>query len=154
MIQICPRQIAGHLVNGMKDGKPHIIAEGILSEVLSKKGNIYKVKNHGEDQASYLIESEGVYSHGATLKEARESLIYKKEPRDTSAYKDFTLETIVTKEEAIEMYRAITGTCSEGTRYFVEKQKIKKAKFTVSEIIELTKGQYNSVVFDNFFNKK
>jgi hypothetical protein len=69
-IQICPCNIKGHLINGLYDGKSHIIADGILSEIIHKRGDVYTVINHGEKEKSYLIKQGEVYSHGATVKEA------------------------------------------------------------------------------------
>ena len=152
LIQLCPHEIKGYLVNGLLDEIPHIIADGILSKIVSKKGNIFKVINHGSSKQSYLIENNGNYSHGATLKEAREDLIYKISNRDTSKFKDSTLESILKKDEAIEMYMTITGACEEGTKYFVDSNKL-KTKYSVKEIIDLTKGQFGNETFKQFFNK-
>ena len=132
-------------------------ADNILSRFISQKsdkhGNtIYKVQALGKDNIGYVIESDGVFSHGATIKEAKESLIYKISNRDTSMYKDYTLETVVTFEEAIKMYRVITGACEAGTRNFIEGLSKKKKKYTVAEIISETKGQYGNETFKEFFN--
>ena len=154
IIQICPHKISGHLVNGLKDGIPHIIADGILSKVVSKKGDIYKVINHGKTEETYLIKSGDKYSHGKTLKQAKDSLIYKLADRDTSKYKDLTLKSILTKDEAIVCYMAITGACESGTKYFVERQEKLKTKYSIKEIIEATKGQYGNNSFAKFFNYK
>ena len=58
-------------------GKESIIADGILSEVLSTRqtqvGIIRKVRNHGETKQSCLLEVDGVFAHGKTLKEAKKS---------------------------------------------------------------------------------
>ena len=144
--------IKGHLVNGLYGGVPHIIADSILSKIISQKGNIYKVINHGETEISYLVKKDDIYSHGKTLKEARDSLIYKLSNRDTSKYKDYTLKTVLSHEEAIQMYMCITGSCSSGTRYFVEQMQDKiKSKYTVLELIELTQGQYGNDEFKKFF---
>jgi hypothetical protein len=131
----------------------HIIADGILSGVISKKNGIYKVINHGEVKETYLIERNGIYSHGETLKEAKESLIYKLSDRDTTKYKSLKLTNKITFEEGIQMYMAITGACSSGTKYFVDNiLKEKKDKYTIQEIIDLTDGQYNSDKFKKFFD--
>ena len=67
-------------------------------------------------------------------------------------YKDYTLDTVVTFEDAIQMYHAITGACSLGTKHFCENVlKVKKKKYTIAECIELTRGQYNSEKFEEFF---
>jgi nicotinamide riboside kinase len=52
------------------------------------------------------------------------------------------------------MYRIITGACEKGTRYFVENNNIDKEEYKISEIIKLTKGQYNSEKFAEFFKNK
>ena len=137
-----------------------LFADGILAKFLSKKTNkngtnIYKIQIVGKTKISYCIEVNGIFSHGDTIKEAKESLLYKIADRDTSKYDNYTLETVVTFEDAIKMYRCITGACEAGTRHFVENVlSKKKKKYTVQEIIEETNGQYNSDVFANFFKKK
>ena len=145
-VQLCPHKISGYVKNGYyyKDDEKQykaIIADGILSEIINHKGNVYKVKNYGSDKVIYLRKDGDMYSHGDTLKEARESLVYKISNRDTSVYDDYTLDTELTKEQAIKMYRVITGACEGGTRQFVETHEI-PSKMTVKELIELTKGQY------------
>lgn len=60
----------------------------------------------------------------------------------------------MTYSEAIECYRVITGACSAGTRNFCENiLTVKKNKYTIKEIIELTRGQYGSEIFKDFFAK-
>jgi hypothetical protein len=160
IIQICPRGIEGHLVNGIHSitGKISIIADGILSEVISKKGNVYKVKNNGEEKISYLLEAERdgkkVYSHGNTLIECKRWLIYKLSNRDTSKYKNLTLETVLTKEDAIQCYMTITGACDAGTKYFIDNLDKVKSEYSIKEIIEITNGQYGNSKFQYFINSK
>lgn len=152
-IQIFPYKTKGYLTNGLYQGKPHIIADGIVSEVLSQKGNVFKVRNLGEDRDSWLIKGGNVYSHGATLQEARDSLVYKISNRDTTEYEDYKPSDIVTRETAIKMYRCITGACEGGVRGFVEAQAELKDEYTISELIELTKGQFRHEEFKEFFER-
>ena len=114
-------------------------------------GTLYSVEIIGKKKKSYCIESDGVYSHGDTIKEARESLIYKIGDRDKSSYADWKLDTKVTKRGAIESYRVITGACEEGAIEFMKSQESKKRKYTVKEIIEITKGQYGNEEYESFF---
>ena len=128
--------------------------DGIKCAVLSKKGNIYKTvlfDDFDSGKITYVIEKDGVYSHGETIKDAKESFIYKINNRDTSAYENYTKDTIVSFEEAIKMYRAITGACEAGTKHFVSGLKELKPRYTIAEIIELTEGQFGSTDFKNFF---
>ena len=135
-----------------------VFADNILARFVSKKTGkngvtVYKVKLLGQTQISFCIEANGVFSHGATLKEAKESLIYKISDRDKSMYENYTLETVVTFEDAIKMYRVITGACEAGTRNFVEGLTKRKKKYTVAEIIKETQGQYGNDTFKEFFEK-
>jgi len=155
IIQICPSDIPGHLVNGKINGEPHIIADGILSKIIKQRGDVYRVINYGQSEQSYLIKQGDVFAHGKTLAEARESLIYKFTERDTSAYDGLTPESEMTFAEAVTMYRTITGACAEGCQYFVEQNQDKrKDKYTVAEIIALTQGQYEHHKLTAFFERK
>ena len=114
-----------------------------------------RVQRIAHKKIEYLVtDGEGKWAHGATLKEAKDSLIYKIADRDKSKYDNWTKDTIVTHAEAIESYRVITGACAMGTRHFCEVVlgNKKKDKYTIAEVIELTKGQYGSESFASFFN--
>lgn len=68
-------------INGVKklvhDGK-YIIADNMLTEVVSKQGNAWKVKCIGKDQIFYLVtDGFGNFAYGNTLSIARDSLIIK-----------------------------------------------------------------------------
>jgi len=128
--------------------------DGIKSAIIKKKNNIYKVVNFYQEKETYLIEINGVYTHGDTLKQARESLDYKLANRDTSIYKDMTLDTILTFKEAIQMYRCITGACESGCKMFVEQNNIENKKYSIKQIIELTDGQHGNDKIIEFFNKE
>jgi hypothetical protein len=164
IIQTCFKGKKGHLVNGIHSitGKKFIIADYIFSEIISKKGDVYKVINHGETKQSFLIEKEingkKYYSHGATLREVQESLVFKISKisdRDLSKWKHLNLKSLIKFEEAIILYRDITGACSEGTKYFVDRNiDKKKDKYSITELLEITAGQYGYEAFKNFFNKK
>ena len=133
-----------------QDGKYRIF-DGIFCEVLEHKRNVYKVKII--DKISYVVSNGEFYSHGETIKEAKESLIYKLSNRDCSEYKKWTLDTPITKEQAIKSYRAITGACEFGTRHFVESLDKKPRKLTPRKVIALTAGQYGSDKYREFFIK-
>ncbi len=152
IIQLCPHNISGYLVDGMLNGEPYIIVDGILSKVLRKKGNVSKVINHGETEHSYIVTDGENHAHGKTIKEAREALVYKRKDRDTSAYNDFTLDTVVSFADAVKMYRTITGACASGVEYFVKQNQDKKRdKYTVQEIVDMTAGNWGHDKFVKFF---
>ena len=149
--QFCPDDISGYLENGMYNGEPHIIADGILSKIISRKGDVYKVINYGESEVSWLIKDGDVSAHGSTLKEARESLVYKRTDKDLSKYESMDIDTELSKNDCITMYRSITGACSYGVRSFVEGLEVVKAKYKISELIELTKNRYGNDKLCEFF---
>ncbi|MEG1686005.1 MAG: hypothetical protein RR319_08715, partial [Bacteroides sp.] len=134
--------------------RKYIKADSIFSEVISHRGNVYKVKQIGKSIVSYLVtDGNGKWAHGDTLEDAKKDLIYKISSRDKSKYENLTLESEMSFAEAIEMYRIITGACSFGTRGFVENRlKLKKNKYTVAEIIEITKQEYGGNSFAAFFS--
>lgn len=155
-IQTCPYQIKGHLTwdgeKWLKDGVEHIIIDGVLSRVISHKGNVYKVINHNESEESYIVTNGVEFAHGKTIQEAKESLIFKISDRNTDAYKSLTLDSIVTIEEGIKLYRKITGACESQTKEFVKNLANPKESYSIKEIIELTEGRYNNNVLKTFFN--
>jgi len=135
-------------------GKQYIKADGIFSIIERCHGNVFRIRNIGEKKHSYLItDGEGHWAHGDSLGEARADLIYKINDRDTSAYKKMKLDDELIFEEAIAAYRTITGACSAGTRDFIENRLSKpyKKKYTIREMIELTKGEYGSEKLKDFF---
>ena len=134
-----------------KNFKECVVIDGIISVVVNRHKNVLKVKNLGDEDITFIVKDGEIYSHGATIKEARESLIYKISNRDTSHYDNYTLDTKLTKKQAIEMYRVITGACEAGTRYFVEHNKIPR-NLTVAKVIEITENQYGNNKLKEFFD--
>jgi hypothetical protein len=153
--QIAPYNIKGYLKDGIysETGKKSVIIDGILSEVIKEKHNILHVKNHGEGKISYIVKDGDVYSHGATLEEAKKSLKYKISNRDTTQYKDYTLDTKLSLTDLIRCYRVITGACEGGAKYFIEQNKIEDREYVIKEFIDITKGQYGNETFAKFFSK-
>ena len=130
-------------------------ADGILAKIISKRGNVYKVVICGKREKSFVIASgDGNYSHGATIKEARDSLIYKLQSRDLTEFEGWTLKTCVSLAGAVKAYRSITGACEAGVRGFCEQHGKMPAKLTVEEIVEMTKGKYGNEQFAKFFEGK
>jgi hypothetical protein len=63
------------------------------------------------------------------------------------------LDREVTKGEAIQAYRVITGACEAGVRDWLAKREAPD-KVTVRGIIEMTKGAFGSEQFEQFFCKE
>ena len=136
--------------------KGYLKVDGIFTKIISERGNVMRVQRIARKEIGYLVtDGDGRWAHGATLKEAKESLIYKITSRDATKYKSWSLSTEITHAEAIEAYRTITGACAFGTRHFCESVlgNNKKDKYTISEIISLTQGQYGADQFKSFFKE-
>lgn len=77
-----------------------------LMEILSKRyKDVYKIyycKYFNTENFCYVVEKDNVFSHGTSVKEAIEDLIYKVSDRDISNYKCLTLESVLTFEETIK----------------------------------------------------
>ncbi len=136
-------------------------ADDILAAVISERVapggiTVFRVRIPGQIETSAALRlPDGTCAHGKNLKEARASLLFKIGDRDKSAYAGWTPDTVVTKRQAIESYRVITGACESGTRHFVATVVGKtKPRYKVSEIIALTRGQYGSRDYAAFFDRK
>ena len=137
------------------NGKRYIKADGMFTVIDSHHGHLYCVHKLNDNKQFYLVtDGENHWAHGDTLQEARADMLFKINDRDTSAYKNLTLDDKLTFEEAIAAYRTITGACSTGTRDYIENRlpKPHKAEYTIREIIDLTRGEYKAEVFKQFFN--
>ncbi|MDE2020321.1 MAG: hypothetical protein KGJ13_08305 [Patescibacteria group bacterium] len=127
-------------------------ADGVLARIVSQRGPVSRVIICGRTEVSYLVTDGEAYSHGKTLKEARDGLLYKIGNRDTSEFKAWTLDKEVSKRDAIRAYRTITGACEGGVRAWMEARKTPET-IKVSGIIDLTKGAYGAEKFADFFKE-
>ena len=135
-----------------QDGK-YIKVDGIFTEVVKQKGNVYHVKKLNEDKVFYLITDGEKWSHGDTLKEAKMDLVYKVTNKTKDDYKLLTLSSVLSFEEAVVCYRVITGACSFGVKDFVKNKLVKVEKeYSIETIIEKTIGCYGNETFKNYFN--
>ena len=136
------------------DGK-YIYCDGMLVHIKRKKKigdyTFYIGKIKG---MNVLFDGEN-YAHCKSFKDGINDLEFKKaKDRGADQYRDYTMDTVVTAEEAKTMYRIITGACKAGTEHFVNGIQHVKKKYTVRELIDITEGQYRSDVFKSFFERK
>ena len=136
--------------------RSYIKVDDMFTAIDSHHGNVYRVHKLNSSEQLYLVtDSENHWAHGRTLQEARADLIFKINDRDTSVYRNMSLNDTITYEEAIAAYRTITGACAAGTKDFIENRlpKPHKDKYTVQEIIALTEKEYGGKKFSEFFKK-
>ena len=134
---------------------PYIYVDGILSVINSQKNvngyTVYNTNRVGRNNTEYVATNGKYYAHASSIKEAIEDLKYKIAIRDTSWLEGKTTEDVLSSEDAILAYRAITGACSGGIRYFLNTIETKD-EYSIKEIIDITVGQYGHEKFKQYFN--
>lgn len=104
----------------------------------------------GKRKVSFVVEKDGVFSHGKTVKDAINDLVYK-----TKADFEGDIPIKATGSEWVRIYRSVTGACSYGVKMFVETQnKPLDATYYASEICNITKGHYGHEKFSGLVNTK
>ena len=133
----------------------YLSADGILSKLVSRKKIkqilAYKVKTLGLGKVQYVVQKGDIFSHGETMKQAKEDLRYKLGgDRDTTFCANWKMDSVHSVDELIRAYRAITGACSTGTKMWCEGQTLPES-ISVKVAIEKTKGAYGADGFAAFF---
>ena len=135
------------------EGK-YLFADGILTHIRKHRGMAGYTLYVGKIKGKNVI-SDGVhYAHCDNIREGIADLLFKTaKDRGADQYKGMSLDTELTVEEAVTMYRVITGACRQGSESFVNGIKDRKERYTIRECIEMTKGQYNAERFAEFFGE-
>jgi len=126
------------------------LTDGTFTYVISSKGGVKKVKDEN-GKILYIVTDGENFSHGKTIKEARDSLIYKISSRDTSAYKSWKKSDVKPIADIIKAYRAITGACEGGVRSFIEAKGKMPKEMKISDVFKETEGAYGAEKFKEFF---
>jgi len=110
-----------------------IMADGIFTEVISKRGNVYKVKKLNNDKVFYLVTDGGfIHAHGDTLKQAKDDFKFK-HTQHLLKNEPITMDTVID----IARYRAITGACESGVNMFRSENGLDKSSYLVSELLPI-----------------
>ena len=132
----------------------YLYVDGILTHVRKRRmlGSypVYVGKIKGKN-----VVSDGVhYAHCDSIRDGIADILFKTaKDRGADQYKGMNLDTEMTVDEAVTMYRIITGACRQGSAAFVDGLKNKKERYTLCECIELTRGQYGAERFAQFFGQ-
>jgi hypothetical protein len=133
------------------EGK-YLYADGILTHIKKHKVMGEYTYYLGKISGKNVISDGTHYAHCEDFHKGIEDIRFKRvEDRGMDIYKGLTVDSIIPKDDAITMYRVITGACRQGTETFVNGLGELKDAYTIREMIELTKGQYGSEVFREFF---
>ena len=115
-----------------QDGK-YLMVDGLFTEVVRKRGNVYIVKKINATKEFYLVtDGDGFWSHGDTLKQAKEDLVFKVL---SEKMKNEPLK--MTDSVDVPRYRAITGACSAGVQMFRDSHGLTKDEYTVAELLPI-----------------
>jgi hypothetical protein len=95
----------------------------------------------------YVARKGGANAHGKTIAEVTQELLFKIGPRDVEQYRGMKKTVAKTPAEWALIYRTITGACQYGTQKFIEGRSGLKKKYTLAEILVLTKGQWGNEKF-------
>ena len=115
-----------------KDGK-YVLADGIFTEVISKKGRVYEVRDIGSGKTYYLVTNgESLHAHGETLEQAKADLRFK---RLAEKFKSEPIKPsqIIT----VDMFRIITGACQTGCEQWMRQNGVKVTKMRADKLLGL-----------------
>jgi hypothetical protein len=128
----------------------YILADCLFTKILSKKGNIYKVKEIGKSKQFYLVtDGKFTHSHGDTLKKAKSDFEFKiiseklkKEP--------INADTIID----INYYRLVTGACELGVKQWIESNNISVEKMRADKLLPILEktNAYGIDIFKQLIN--
>ena len=119
---------------------------------------IYNKQKSIEDlKKVYIVEKDGIYSHGETIENAIKDFRYKIGNRNIEYYSYLKKEKGKIKtEELIKAYRVITGSCEYGTKQFVENLDNLKEEYTIKEALNILKKNkaYRFEIFEKFITSQ
>ena len=140
----------------LKDGDyvpgKYLYADGILTHVKNRRKSGAYTYYLGKIKGRNVVSDGTYWAHCRTLREGVADLLYKHAAdRGAEQYRHLTLDSVLPFDEAVTMYRVITGACQAGTQQFLESLPELKEAYSVREMIELTRGQYGADKFAEFF---
>lgn len=132
----------------------YIYADGILTHVRGCKKVGEYVIYIGKIKGRNVVSDGKMYAHCDKLSDGIQDIAYKRaKDRGAEQYKGLDLNTVMPIDDAVTMYRVITGACRQGSQAFVDGLGDKrKEHYSIREMIDLTKGQFGAEHFRKFFD--
>ena len=150
---------AAKRVRRLKDGEyvagKYLYCDGILTHVSKKRKAGDYTLYVGKIKGRNVVSDGTFYAHCETLRDGIADIAFKRAAeRGAGQYKGINMDTPIPLEDAKTMYRVITGACRAGTEHFAQSlgEKLQET-YTIREMIEVTKGQYNAGKFAEFFGE-
>jgi hypothetical protein len=116
-----------------QDGK-YVSADRIFTEVLSRKGNVFKVRRLHSTKEFYLVSDGTTHAHGETLQKAKEDFRFKLMAEKLKS-EPIKADTVID----IKYYRLLTGACEMGVKSWMEQNKMTKESYKASELLPVLK---------------
>jgi hypothetical protein len=133
----------------------YVYGDGIILKLVerTKDGDIdiFKAADFRKKEI-FVVRKGEHFAHGETLPEALADLDYKLNGRDTSRFKAWKRDEARPVGEMIVAYRAITGACSKGIRYFMKSVPNLPEEITPNEVISVIGDSYGAREFREFFS--
>ena len=144
-----------NLKNGDYEAGEYLFADRVLTHVKRDKkidGYTFYI---GKIPGRHVLFDGKYYSRCKSFCDGVRDIEFKRvADKGAEQYSPLTPDSEVSRDEAIIMYRVITGASQRKTETFVDVLGTTKDKYTVREIISITQGQYGSRTFAEFFGRE
>lgn len=146
--------IAFSLKDGVYVPGRYLFADGIFTHVAREKKIGEYTYYIGKIKGKNVVFDGNNYAHCKTFSEGVLDLSFKSDQdRGAEQYSALTVDSVVSKDDAITMYRVITGACKAGTEQFIGNLPEVKPEYKIAEIIDMTRNAYGGEKFRNFFER-
>ena len=160
--QISDKSKAARSVRRLHDGdyvpNKYLYADGILTHMSGKcrKAGEYTLYI-GKIKGRNVVSDGKNYAHCANLRDGIADLKFKEaKDRGVDQFRRLDMDIPIPLDDCKTMHRCITGACRQGTESFAESLQAEgklKDHYTIREMIEVTKGQYNAEHFAEFWEE-
>ena len=147
-------------IKQLKDGDyvpgRYLYADGILTHVKRRKAVNGITYYQGKIPNRNVVYDGKNYAHCKDFRTGIADLIFKSaKERGAGQYRQDPLDKPFTVPELATRYRVITGACQQGTQAFIDSFGDRlKERYTIREVMELTKGHYGAERFAEFYENE
>ena len=146
------------------NGESVYMIDGVMTVITHLRGNVARggiLKSDLTIEPCYVVKQDGLFAHGATLRDAQTALLEKlfddmpEEDRIAAFIETFpTLDTVVKNQDLFGWHHRLTGSCEQGRRVFAANHEIDmNGEMTVRSFIELTQSEYGGQTIQNLHSK-
>ena len=149
-------QIQNENVRRLQDGDyvkgRYLYVDGILTHIKGKRQVGKYTLYIGKIKGRNVVSDGQHYAHCDKIRDGIADLLFKTAAdRGAEQYRGLSLDTVMTVDDLVTMYRIITGARRQGSKAFVDSVKDLHKSYTIREAIEMTRGQYGAKAFAEFF---